>query len=125
MRLRQFNADRPAADDDQMIGAGPVFKYRLISEIGNPVEAGYRRNEGRGACRDDDAFGRDLGVARLDRPRADELAASADDGDAEAFKTLNAVMRRDVGDDGVNVIHHGWKVDLGRSEKHTSELQSQ
>ena len=44
MRLRHLEADRAAADDDQMAGALTQFKHRLIRQIADLVEAWDRRH---------------------------------------------------------------------------------
>ena len=55
MRLRHLEADRAAADDDQMLGQHAVLEDRLVGEIGHVLEAGDRRHGGRRAGGDDEA----------------------------------------------------------------------
>ena len=59
MGLGQLQADRAAADDDQMVELVAVVEDGLVGEVGHVVEAGDRRDGRRGAGGDDEA-------ARLD-----------------------------------------------------------
>ena len=105
--LSHFDADRTAADHDQVLGLFGQFEDILIREIGYLVDAGDRRHEGRGPCRDDKAASLDAVAAGLDFASVDELGRSLDHLDAEAFEALNRVMRRNTGN---HVVH--MRVDL-------------
>ena len=59
IRLRQFEADRPAADHDQMVGQGAVGEDRLVGEIGHVAEAWDRRRRRPRAGRQHDALAPD------------------------------------------------------------------
>ena len=63
MRLRQLEADRPAADDDEMLGAALEFEDRLVGEIGRLGKARDRRHRGGRAGRDHEAPRLDLEVS--------------------------------------------------------------
>ena len=55
MGLRHLEADRPAADDDEMLGQHAVLEQGLIGEEGHVLEARNRRRARRRAGGDDDA----------------------------------------------------------------------
>ena len=55
----------------------------------------------------------DQGLARLQLTRAGEARPVAQDGDAQPFEALLAVMRGDAGDDARDMVFHGGKVDCG------------
>ena len=58
MRLRQFHADGPAADDDEMPGQFRLFENGFVGEIGNRFKTGYRREGRSRAGRNHEAPGR-------------------------------------------------------------------
>ena len=47
VRLRHLQADRPPTDDDEMLRPLNQVEQRLIGEVGDTIEAGYRRDRGR------------------------------------------------------------------------------
>jgi hypothetical protein len=111
-------ADRPAADDDQMLGRGLALEDRLVGEVGHRVEPGDRRHRGARAGGEDDALGAHAHIARLDHARADEARGGADHGDAQPLEARLAVHRRDRGDDAVNVVVDLSEVDDGLGYRH-------
>ena len=116
MRLGEFQSDRTAAYDDQRRRQGGTIEDGLVGKIGNLVEPRDRRRGGAGARGDDEAPGLDLVVARHHRSRAGETAVLLDHGDAERLEPLHRIVRRDRGDDAVDVIVHRLEIDLRRAE---------
>ena len=55
----------------------------------------------------------DQGLARLHLTRVGEARVVAQDGDAQPFEPLLAVMRGDAGDDACDMVFYGGKVDCG------------
>ena len=95
VRLRQFDADRPAADDDQMVRPPAVFEDCLVGEELDRVEAGNGRHHRRRSGRDDEAPRADLDVPGNDRARVLEARLGLDDMDAERGEALDGIVRRD------------------------------
>ena len=75
MRLGELQADRAAADDDQMIEPLRVVEDRFVREIRDAVEARDRRNGWRGAGGDDEAMRLDALVAGDDGALVRKAAA--------------------------------------------------
>ena len=78
MRLGELAADRPAADDDQMLRPLGQIEYRLVGQMGHLGQARDRRNRRRRAGRDHNPTGVDPLPARLDLLRPDEAGGGAD-----------------------------------------------
>ena len=104
VRLRQLDADRPAADDDQVLDALGVVEDRLVGEVGHLVEARDRRHHRRRAGRDDEAPRLDAVIAGRDRILVDELARGLDHAHAEAREALHRVVGRDRRDHALDVV---------------------
>ena len=85
----------------------------LIGEIGHLVEAGDRRNGGRRPGGDDEAAGAHQDAAGLDRELVEEARLSLDHAHAQAGHALDGIVRRDGGDDAMDVIVDAAVVDLG------------
>ena len=60
--LSKLKADVAAAQDHQMRGEEIDVHHRAVGEVGNLVEAGYRRNRGPRAYIDENLIGRELGT---------------------------------------------------------------
>ena len=126
MRLREFEPDRPAADDDEMVGPVLEIEDRLIGQRLDAVDAGDRRNDRRRAGRDDEAPRRNPMTAGFEGPFVDEAALGLDNLDAEALEALDGIVRRDGIDHrahmGVNGAEIDRRVDLldpeGRGRAH-------
>ena len=91
MRLRQLDADRAAADHDQMLGQGPVGENRLVGQVGQLVEPRDRRHRRMRAGSDDKPPRPDLAVAGAHRARAGEKPRfGAQHGHPEPLETAPA-----------------------------------
>src|SRR5207253_2866707 len=116
--LRQLDADRTAADDDQMLGPLAIGKNGLIGEVGHAVETGdwrHRRPRPRG---DHEAARPDQGVAGLRGAAVDEARLGPYDVHTEAFEPRLRVVQSDPGDDPLDAVGDGGEIDPGRLIKH-------
>ena len=82
VRLRQFYADGPAADDDQMPGPFAQAEDRLVREVGDGVDAQDLRHQRARSGGDDEASGTDCRIPGLHLARAGEAGEGADHGAA-------------------------------------------
>ncbi len=112
MRLRHLHADRAAADDDEMLGAFLVREDGFVRVKGHLVETGNLRNEGPRAGGDDEASRRNLRITRDHGIAVAEARMILDDGDAEALEAGNGIVRRNGGDDAVDVVVNLGEIDL-------------
>ena len=96
MRLRHLDADRPAADHDQMLGQFTVGKHGLVGQIGHLVEPGDRRRHRVRAGGDHEPAGADLDLAGQHRARAGETRRGAQHGDAQTLEPLRRIVRREL-----------------------------
>ena len=119
MRLRHLHPDRPAADDQQVIGPLAPVEEGFVGVIRHAVEPRDGRDKRRRAGGDHDPAGPDDGVAGLHFPGRDELAVFPDHRDAELFEPLLAVMRLDRGNGLRHMLHRGGVIDLRRDIGHT------
>jgi hypothetical protein len=110
-RLAQLATDRPAADDDQVVGLVDQVEHRLVGQIGDLVEAGYRRHEGTRAGRHDEALGPDTDRPRLDLVGCDETGHGLDHTHAQTLETLDGIVRCDGCDHSRHMIVDGPEVD--------------
>jgi len=109
--LRQLDADRAAADNEEMAWPLDQIEDRLVREAGHAVETGQRRHQRRRAGGDHEAAGPDAEITGGDFARAGEARLGAEDAHTEAGEALFRVMRRDGGDDAVDVVVHASEVD--------------
>ncbi len=114
MRLRQFDADRPAANHDQVRGQGAVGEHRLVGQERHAGKAGDRRHDGRRSGGDDKAARPDHRVAGGYRAGIDEMRLGTEDLHPERRKALCQVVRGDCGDDPRDGVHHRGEIDLRR-----------
>ena len=117
MRLRHLEADRAAADDDEMIGAPRQVEDRLIGEIRHRRKTGDRRDCGRGAGRDDEAAGADCRSTGGERARPGEAAGGMNDVYAKPFVPRHRIHRRDGRDDVVDMALDRGEIDLGLADR--------
>ncbi len=115
MRLRHFDPDRTAADDDQMVGPLAVGEDRFVRQIGNVREPGDRRDRRIRAGRDDKAARPDLDLAGADRAGAGEPRLAAQHPDPEPLEPLDGIIRRDCRDDLLDTVRGGSEIDIGPS----------
>ena len=113
MGLAQLQADRSAADHDQMAGQGAVGEDRLIGEEARLREARDRRRRRSRAGRQNDAPAPDAMRPGLQLGAADEARLLLQDAHAERLEALDRIVGRDGGDHLVHVIHDAAEVDLG------------
>ena len=113
MRLRHFHPDGATTQNQQMVRAVSQGKDRLIGQIGQILDARNRRDRGMRAGGNHEPPRADQGLARLHLTRGGEARPIAQDGDAQPFEPLLAVMWGDAGDDARDVVFHGGKVDCG------------
>ena len=121
--LRQFTADRPAAEDDEparrRLAAAQPGPEVVGSQRLHLVEARNGRDGGPCTGRNDhrsggQATGRAVGIGDLDVPGGDEPGMALHHLDAETGIALDAVMGRDVGDHAVDPLHYVGEGNGGR-----------
>ena len=112
MRLRHLDADRPAADHDQMLGQFTVGKHGLVGQIGHLVEPGDRRRHRVRAGGDHEPAGADLDLAGQHRARAGETRGGAQHGDAQTLEPLRRIVRREFCDHLGDVVADRGEIDL-------------
>jgi hypothetical protein len=113
--LGELEADRPGADDDEVLRRHGEVEHRLIGEIGHGIQARDRRNRRRRARRDDETPRLDLDAVARHHGRAIlEAGGTLDHAHAEAAKPLLRVVRCDRGDDVVHASVDSTEIDLGR-----------
>ena len=110
-RLGEFGANRPAADDHQMLGRLGQPKHRLIGQERCLVESRDRRHHRPAAGCHDEAPRAHFDVARLNSVLAGETTVVLDDVHAEPFEALDRVVWRDAGDDVVDMVVDGGEID--------------
>ena len=113
MGLGEFEADRTAAQNDQMLDTLAHVEDRLVGEIRRLVEAGDRRNRRHRSGGDDESPGAHQDAAGLDRELVEETCLRLDDANAQARHPLDRVVRGNGGDDAVHMIVDAAMVDLG------------
>ena len=111
MRLRQLDANGPAADDDQVFGQPVGVKNCFVGFIARLFEARDRRHEGRRPGGDDEPPGGDRGVAGLYFLRPREPGLFLDDLDAHSFVAGHGIVGFDGGDDAVDMAENAFRVD--------------
>ncbi len=111
MRLRHLDADRPAADDHEMLWPVRRPEYAFIGKIRNAVQARDRRDCRTRSGRHHDAARLDPNVAGFDLRGADEPRLALDDADSEPGEALDRVHRLYGGDGGADMRMHGSEVD--------------
>ena len=119
MGLRQLAADRPAAHDQQVLGAFGEVEDRLVGEMGHVGQSRHRRRDGPGAGGDDEALRRDAPAVDLDRVRPGEARRTLNDVDAQRPEALDRIDRRDTGNDAVDMAVDRGEIDLGAGRRHT------
>ena len=96
MGLGQFQADRPAADDDQSSWDIGLFRDRLVGHMGRVRQPFDGRREGRGPGGDNEPPGRDpVAGGRFDLVGRRETPRFRDNPNAQALETLHRVHRFD------------------------------
>ena len=114
-RLRELEPDRPAADDDQMLGRAASSNIVSLVRYGVSLEPGNRRQRRRRAGRDHEAARLDLDtVADHDGVAILEARRALDHPHAEAGEALLGIVRRDRRDDAVDVRGDLGEIDVGR-----------
>ena len=113
MGLRHLQADRPAADHDQMAGQGAVGEDRLVGEIARIGQARDRRRRRPRAGRQHDAPALDAMRTGLQFGAADEARLFLQHAHAELLEALDRIVGRDGGDHLVHVIHDAAEIDRG------------
>ena len=111
MRLREFAADRPAADHDQVAWRLAEFEDRLVGEVRRRREAGDRRHEGARAGCDDEAPRAHDRAAGLDAAGVAKPRLRAQHSDAEPLEARLAVVGLDRGDHAADMRAHRDGVD--------------
>ena len=112
MRLAELEPDRAATQDDEVLDALAHVEDGLVGEIGHLVEARDRRDRGHRARGDDESPRAHQDASRLDGELVEEARARLDDADAEPRHALDRIVRRDRGDDAMNVVVDAAMVDL-------------
>ncbi len=116
--LRQLDADRAAADHDQVFGPLAIGENRFIGQVGHAVETGDRRHDRSRSGGDDKAARPDQDLAGLRGMAVDEVRFGAYDMHAEAFEPLLRVVRGDPGDDPLDAVGDRGEIDPRRLIKH-------
>ncbi len=111
--LRQFDADRAAADDEQVARTFDQIEDRLVREVRHMLEAGQRRQQRGRAGGDDEAARADGELAGSDLALPREARWRTQHAHAEAGEALLQIMRSDGGDDAVDVSVDSAEVDRG------------
>src|SRR5258708_12471709 len=106
MGLRLLDADRPAAEDDEMIGPRGDVEDRLVGEIGHPIEPLDRRRARRRAGGDDEAAGAGALLAGDELPRPAEARAGMGDGCAPPPPARPPTLRADPPPDPPDTAPH-------------------
>ena len=109
--LRQFEADRAGADDDEMTRAIGEIEHGVAGEVRRVGKAGDRRQRRQRAGGDDEAPRRDGEVAGGDGARIQKPRGAVDDAHAEAGQTLPRFARRHGAGDVAQVRLHGGEID--------------
>ncbi len=111
-RLRQFEAGRARADDDEMARTIGEIEHGLAGEIRHVGKARDRRQRRRRAGGDDEAARFDVeAVDRDGLRRSVKRAFAFDDAHAQTVETLARILRRDRGDDVAHVGAHRGEID--------------
>ena len=114
VRLGELAPDRPAADDDEVLGPFCEVEDRLVGEVRRLGEARHRRYRGPRARGEDRPARPDPRPVGLDLdPVPGEARLGLDHGDAQALEALDAVVRGDAGDHAAEVVADVEEVDLG------------
>jgi hypothetical protein len=114
-RLRQLEADRTRADDDEVLRPHGEIEHGLIGEMRRGFEPGNRRKRRRGPGGDDEAPGPDLGpLAHQHGLLVLEARNAFDHANAETSEPLLGIVRLDRGDDVVHVLVDPAEVDVER-----------
>ncbi len=112
MGLAELEADRAAAQDDQMLNALTDVEDGLIGQIRDLVEPRDRRDRRRGAGGDDEAAGADQHAAGLHGELVEEVGLRLDHADAEPGEAFDAIIRRYGGNGAMHMIVDAAMVDL-------------
>ena len=125
--LRHFQADRPGADDDEMLRPLGEIENRLVGEIrtlrrarGSAAAPASIRSRSRNGAR-----GFRI-VADDDRPAVLEFRVALDHAHAKPGEALRRIGRRDRGDHALHVIVHLGEIDrrrLARSRRTAPALR--
>ena len=118
MRLGFLRPDRPAADDQQMLGPDPFVKNGLVGEMRHLVKPRNRRHQRRRPGRDHKAPGPDHNVAGLYIAGRDEFGPVADDMHAKALEPFLAVDRRYGVDHAGHMVFGGGEIEVRRHRRH-------
>jgi hypothetical protein len=106
--LRQFEADRAGADDDEMARAIGEIEHGVAGEMRRVGQAGDRRQHRRRACGDDEAPCRDGEFAGSDAARIQKTRGAVDDTHTETGQALARLNRRNrIGDVAQMGLHRG------------------
>ena len=118
MRLRQLHANRPAADDHQMLGPRAQRKNRLIGEIGHKLQPRYRRHQRlRPGGDDKPPRGNDV-AACLQFGRRGKPPPGPDHPHPQSFEPFLTVHRRNRGNHPRHMILHRAKIDHRHHRQH-------
>src|SRR6478736_3259071 len=109
--LRQFEADRPGSNNDEMLRPLLEIENALVGKIGAAVEPGNWRHCRRRSGRDHEASRTDLDIACHDRVTILEFRMVVDDPDAKPRKSFGRIHRRHRCDDLLHVIAHLGEID--------------
>ena len=115
-RLRHLDADRTAADDDEMLGQPGEIEDGLVGEVTCLREPGNRRDQGPRAGGEHEAPGADALPVHFDRAPAHEPRRALDHRRAQPFEPLDRIVGRDGGDRRVDVLRDRCEIDAGAVE---------
>ena len=116
--LRHFQADRPGADDDEMLRPLGEIENRLVGEIRPLVESGDRRHRRRRSGRDHEPARANFDIADNERPAILECRGALDDAHAEPGEALGRIVGRNRGDHAMHVRVHLGEIDRGARRRH-------
>ena len=124
MRLRHLDADRAAADDQEMVGPHAVRKNRLVGQMRDPIEAGDRRDRGVRASRDHKAPRPHLDRAGADGSWPGKPRLGAQYRHTQPLESFDKIIGGDIPDDFGNVIRDSGEIDprrvVGDAERPTA-----
>ena len=110
--LREFDAARARANNDEVVGEPIVVENGLVREIRYGFDAGDRRNRRLRTRRDHDMSGADRAVTGGNRPRPDKACLGAQYVNPKPLETLDQIMRRDRLHDAAHVPANRGEIDI-------------